>query len=392
MTQSFQNMLYLMGGNGSQITTDLDIERIRAHAISQGVWTLVFPELEKHADLSQYMNEFIGTVSDSIRRNAFQLQTISELNEAGYNTCLLKGAAVSLAYPDPSCRVSWDTDVLIDPEQEQDVIAFLEERGYTLTEKRTGNYHHFQIYHPIGGTLEGHVRLYSILKEKILFDGLQMYSGAWTTEEIEGYTIPILDLDDGLMFLTAHYIKHLIIGGGGVRQMMDLLLYIEHYKDKLDFERYNDFLRELRYDKLIDVVKTIGAKYWGFDYPIKYEELAEKILTDSESVGIFGHDENLKDEFYSEYCDRRAENAANRIQATIMEKNDSGMKNVFFPSQKLLLQRKQYQYAKHKILIPVAWVHRFFAYVIKKWTRHRNAKNSVTKDRLNLMRELKMIN
>ena len=40
-------------------------------------------------------------------------------------------------------------------------------------------------------------------------------------------------MKDTLMYLTAHYIKHLINSGGGVRKMMDLLLYIEKNKDKI---------------------------------------------------------------------------------------------------------------------------------------------------------------
>lgn len=381
MTQSFRNMLYLMGDNSNHITTDLDIEQIRKYSVSQGVWTIVFPELEKHADLNHYLNEFMRTVSMSIQRNLFQLQTISELNNAGYKACLLKGAAVALAYTDPACRISGDTDILIKPEQEQDIIMFLKERGYTV-KPRNKNDHHFQAYHPVGGVLEGHVRLYSILAEEILFDRLQLYSEEWVTEEIGGYTIPILGLNDGLMFLTAHYIKHFVNKGGGVRQMMDLLLYIERYKDKLDFERYSSLLKQLKYDKLVDIIKTIGAKYWGLDYPIKYEDLAEEVLDDCEAGGIFGYDTKDRMGFYSLYCEHRTQKVKARYLRAFKE--ERSLLSRLFPTRKKLI-KEGFIRADKAILYPYFLIKHF-------WRRIHSVDKKKIHARLDLIKRLDMIN
>ena len=393
MTQEFQDMLYLLGWNyKSQIDgskREYNVGKIKELAVSQGVWTLVFPELEKHADLSQYLNDFMAAVSIGLQRSTFQLQTISDLNAAGFKACLLKGAAVALAYPDPTCRISSDADILIDPAQEREIISFLEGHGYSV-KPREKNDHHFKAYHPTGGLLEGHVRLYSVPTEKILLDGIKLYDEEWAEEEIEGYKIPILGLNDGLMYLTAHYIKHLVNEGGGVRQMLDLLLYIERYRDRLDFDRYEKLLKQLRYDKLVDVIKTIGAKYWDFDYPIKYEALADEILTDSEAGGIFGFDTDMRAGFYNEYCSRRGKSAL-KSTALLTVKNERGLINVLFPRQKDLMQQKEYRYARHTMLVPVAWVHRFFALIKKRLTKGGKHENSAIESRLEMMRELSMI-
>ena len=109
MTQEFQDMLYLLGWNHkSQLSVNdhnYNVEKIKELAISQGVWTLVFPELEKHADASAYINDFMASVSIGLQRSTFQLSVIADMNAAGLKACLLKGAAVALAYPDPSCRI-----------------------------------------------------------------------------------------------------------------------------------------------------------------------------------------------------------------------------------------------------------------------------------------------
>lgn len=383
-------MLYLMSWNYKNRLTDdkhsYDVEGIRKLSISQGVWTLVFPELEKYADLSAYQNEIVKALTYSIRQSTFQLGIISDLNAAGLRACLLKGAAIAAAYPDPPSRVSADTDILIEPEKEPEVIEFLKARGFSV-KPREKNDHHFKAYHPIGGVLEGHVRLYSIPTEKVLLDGASLYSEEWSMENIDGYDIPILGLNDGLIYLTAHYIKHLVNEGGGVRQMLDLLLYIERYKDKLDFERYDRLLKQLRYDKLVDVIKTIGAKYWGFDYPIRYEELAEKLLTDSEEGGIFGYDTDSREGFYKAYCDRRAKAPGTKLMVFI--KGERDWKKRLFPSRKMLCA-EGFKGAENRALYP----YYFILHYIKKFKdRKHQAKvgNKFIDERLDLMKDMEMI-
>lgn len=390
MTRDFQDMLYLLGYCYRSQTGDKEheynVEKIKELSISQGVWTLVFPELEKYADLKEHTDEFMKTVMLGIKENTFQLSVISEMNAAGLKACLLKGAAVALAYPDPSMRISGDTDILIKPEQEREVMEFLWKRGYKI-KLRSKNDHHFKAYHNAGGMLEGHVRLYSIPTEKILLDGMELYDEEWTEEEIEGYTIPVLGLNDGLIYLTAHYIKHLVNEGGGVRQMLDLLLYIERYRDRLDFDRYDRVLKELRYDKLIDVIKTIGAKYWGFDYPLKYEEQAEEILTDSEAGGIFGYDTNEREGFYKLYCSSRAKKPGAKLTTFI--KGERDWKRRLFPKRTQLVS-EGFKGADKAILYP----YYLFRHFLKKY-RSRKEKaespNLKINKRLEMMKELGMV-
>ena len=392
MTRDFKRVLQILGAAINNVHTEwtqqYNIKLIKKAAASQGVWTLVYPELEKYTDTSEYLPEFMQMVTIGIKRTTFQLHMISELNNAGFKVCLLKGAAVAALYPHPEYRISGDTDILIKLEEEKEIIKFLEQNGYTV-EKREKNDHHFKAYHPVGGLLEGHIRLYSIPTEKIILDGLELYNEEFSEMEIEGYTVPVLGLNDGLVYLTAHYIKHLVNEGGGIRQILDLFIYIEHYKNELDFERYYSVMKQLRYYKLIEVVQTIGAKYWGFDYPIKYEDLAEEILTDSEEGGIFGFDTDSRRGFYNIYCKKRSENSL-KSKALKAVKKEAGLKNRFFPSQSILLRNEEYKYAKNKILLPIAWTHRLFRAVMKRTVK--NKKSDGVEKRLKLMRELNMIN
>lgn len=395
MTQDFENMLYLFGANanGTEIKTvgELNVDAVRKYAVEQGIWTMVYPELCKICNAAQYQQEFLKTVTKGISRKEFTLNIIKKLELAGIKCCLLKGAAVAGLYADSECRISSDTDILIDPKYENKLKKILQENGYQI-ENRDKNEHHLKAFHPTGGLLEAHVMLYSHTTAEILFNGIEMYNELWDKTVINGQEFYVLGINDGLMYLTAHYIKHLVYSGGGVRQMMDLLLYMEEYKDKIDFDRYEKILKELKYDKLIDAVKSVGAKYFGFDFEIKNEELMRKILEDTEKGGIFGFSTDTRNGFYKSYCEKRTYMSKYRYKLFISLKAERSFFNKLFPNQQMLVEVYGYIYAKNKLFVPVAWIHRYFDILLK-----RKKGNLVQKDnkefdeRMDLMRELGMI-
>lgn len=395
MTQDFRDMLYLLGAavNNSNVNLnrEVSVKNIRELAISQGVYSLVFPELEKICDMRSFTREFLTFVADGIRRNTFYLNILSDMEKEGISFCLLKGAAISEIYPVPEYRISGDTDILINSNDEKRVVEFLKKKGCTV-EKRDKNEHHSKVHHPVGGLMELHVRLYSIPAEKILFSGKVLYNEEYSRITVNGQSIPILGINDGLIYLTAHYIKHFVNKGGGVRQMLDLLVYIEYYKNEIDFVRYHKILKDLRYDKLIAAIKSIGAKYWGFDYPITDEELAERILTDCEDGGIFGGDNENRNGFYKEYYLRRNSKNVLEHKCFMAANAEHSVINRIFVGQKGLTARG-YTYAKNKLLVPIAWIHRFIDAVTDE-TRKRNTNTEIGKEvrkRLKLMQDLEMI-
>lgn len=140
--------------------------------------------------------------------------------------CIMKGAVVAELYEQPECRISGDTDIYINPDDEDKAVEILKENGYSISE-RTKNDHHLKARHPIGGLFEVHVRVYSKISEDIVFGGQITYSDKYDKITINGNEYHVMSVDDELMYLTAHYIKHLVNGGCGIRQVMDLLLYIE---------------------------------------------------------------------------------------------------------------------------------------------------------------------
>lgn len=393
MTQAFDDMMYLLAPGGIDKNyakqRTFDVKEIYRLAKSQGVWTLIFPELEKYADVSEYLQEFMASITLGLQRNIFQLQTVAELKKEGYRCCLLKGAAIAALYPKPEIRISSDTDILIDPESEDKIISFLRTKGYNVS-PRGMNGHHFKAVHPNGGLLEGHVRLYSIPTEQIIFDGLKIYKEDYMKIQIEGFDVEVLGVNDGLMYLTAHYIKHFVNEGGGVRQMLDLLIYMDHYKNELDFKQYEAVLKQLHYDKLVEVIKTIGSKYWGFDYPQTQLDLADKILSDSENGGIFGFDAKDRTGFYNEYCKLRSANSVRGKYIMSFKSETLFIKRIFLSQERLM--NFGIKYVKNKWLMPIGWVHHLLVVFFRKIKGKDTSKsNKNYSNRIKLMKNIGMI-
>ena len=393
MTHAFEDMLRLLGAGarGYEISAaQMDMEAVRACAILQGVWPVVYKAAEKTADVSRWRSEFITTVAKSVTRKEFTLSIIKKLEENGIVCCLIKGPVVAELYAQPECRISGDTDIYINKADEDKAVKILKENGYVIG-NRTRNDHHIKARHPVGGLLELHVRLYSRTSENIVFNSHITYSDKYETVLINGKEYHVMTTDDELMYLTAHYIKHLVNDGCGIRQVMDLLLYIEKNSNKIDFNKYNETLKKLKYDKLIDVLKSVGTIYFGYDYPVCDKSLTDKLLTDMENGGAFGYSADDRTNFIELYCEKRA---SSKTQQFIYSKLRSEQ-NIFFKlfPPKEYLVKTGYGYAKNSVLIPFAWINRLFNIAIGRVKNYDENKIAAEKSnkRLEMMKELGMI-
>ena len=394
MTNHFKNMLYLFAANAvgtnPQIEGEIDVEEIRRLSVEQGIWSMVYPELAKVADASKYQMSFFKTVSQGIVRKEFNLNIIKKLEDAGIKCCILKGAAISCLYKDPECRISGDTDILIDTDDEKRALRVLEENGYRVEDRDTYD-HDTKAIHPVGGLLEVHISMCNDITKRVIFGGLEMYQEPWSQIEIDGKTYNTLGINDGMVYLTAHFIKHLINDGGGVRQMMDLLLYMKTNEDKIDFAKSNKIMRELKYDKVVEAIKTIGGKYFGLDFEVTEEALADRLLDDTEEGGIFGFEADDRGQFYKIYCDKRA-TAGDKYKSLISLKSDRNIVAKLFPSSKRLVEYLGYGYAKNKLLVPVAWIHRYFDILTGRRKKFNNdSQTEGFKNRMQMMKDLGMI-
>ena len=396
MIEQFVKMLRIFGSASIKCDNydclhDINVDAIIDCACKQGIWTVIYPAIKHLPQAQKYHMFFLKSVSDSVRQNEYTLGVIEKMQMDGFNVCLLKGVVVASLYPNPECRISSDTDILIKPSDESRVMKWLLKNGYNVTPRRK-NEHHFVAIHPVGGILEVHTLMYGKVTDRVIFAKSLSFEEPWREITLSGKKFYTLGINDNLKYLTAHYIKHFIQGEASVRQMMDLLLYIKNYESQIDFEAYNQMLRDLRYFDLIESVKTIGALYFGLDFPVENKKLAQKLLDDCERFGAFGANSKIKGDYYNQFCMERNEMSKFKLKSYRLFNDELTLFNKIFPRKPELLKRG-YKYASHTLLIPVAWINNIFDYIFKRRkTTKQNFSSQLLKERQKLMQELNMIN
>lgn len=173
--------------------------------------------------------------------------------------------------------------------------------------------------------------------------------------------------------------------------MMDLLLYMKKYEDKIDFDKYNKLLKELKYDKLISSVKSIGTKYFGMDFDTFSDEYAEILLADCEKCGLFGSSSEYSTNVNNVFYKRRNVVSSFKLKLLYYFKSEHTIFKRIFPNQKTLI-KMGYKYAKNKVLIPFAWIHKLFDFCLKRnKVRNEVLNTDVHNERIETMKKLSII-
>jgi len=395
MTKDFETLLYLFGdstmGRESRIKNIENPDKVIEMSAKQGIWSCIYPVLSNVCDISKYQMDFLLFVSKGIARNEFTLNIIAEAMKKGIDICILKGVAVASLYANPDCRISSDTDILISKKDESKMTKYLQSKGYEV-KKRRKNDHHMKATHKVGGLLEVHISLNSKIEDEFAFGRIFKYDEVYVPVKIGKDTFYTLGINDNLYFLTSHYIRHFISGGSSIRQIMDLLVYIEKNKERIDFEKYYKTLKILRYDKLIKTIMAIGNKYFGMNFENAEDEYMELILNDCENCGLFGSNSVYSTGVIHQFYAGRNQKSSLKMKFWFWFKAENSVFSRLFPSQDELVQNG-YHYSHNKFLIPVAWIHRFFKRIFsrKKNSKIRSANPELISRRIEIMRNLSVI-
>ena len=146
-------------------------------------------------------------------------------------------------------------------------------------------------------------------------------------------------------------------------------------------------MQELKYDKLIETVKTIGGKYFGLDFEVSDESLIKRLLDDTECGGIFGNSDYERQVFFKSFYKVRTNLPPIILKLYLWRKSESGFFKKIFTDRDVLIQ-EGYSCAKYRLLLPFAYLGKCF-HQVKKPTQKKVSEGN--KSRMELMRELGMI-
>ena len=380
MTNEFKALMQLVGAAAQgktlqKLPDDLDWARIERLANEQAVQTLLgyalrlSPALDCPAELRE-------SLVSQMRQEAFSnyawkhstLQLLAEMNAAGIPALLIKGYAVADCYAAPDCRMSGDTDLLIEPKNEKRACAFMKANGFAV-ERRWTNGHHDVCRHPQLGCVELHVMLYDEIVEDVWFgrmDGREFVSESAIEVATRDGSYRTLGYTDHMIFLMLHLIKHFIMTGMSLRMMLDVALFFSHHAERIDSARFWKTMESLKYGTIAQSILWAMVCYCGIDQTSlpglcgDCPESVEMILDDLESGGWLGKiDEKAREEGWYEY--NRQLLMKNRSKAQyllfMLHWKIGAYLKALFPSRKTLAIRYPCV-QKSALLIPLVWLHR----------------------------------
>lgn len=268
----------------------------------------------------------------------YELEQICELFESERIKFIpLKGSMIRKYYPEPWMRTSCDIDVLVHPEDlEAATRALADKLGYTVEGKCA---HDVSLFTPGNVHVELH---YDLLEDGMIDVSAKMLSEIWDHASPAENKEFFMELDDPAFYTyhIAHMAKHVEEGGCGIRPFLDTWL-LNH---KLSFDRAarESALKSSELYVFHTHVSTLADVWFS---GAKYTDVAQRLETYVIHGGVYGSMQNK----------------------VLMKQGRTGGKLKYwlvriFPPISIL----KYAYPvleKHKWLLPVCYVRRFFRIV-----------------------------
>lgn len=354
----------LKGSHISKPFQNLDWENVYNLGRSQNIQALLYPALPpKVQGLTDVLHKsWQMDMAAAYARHEMMTNVLNDFLSlaaaAGIKIIVLKGMASCWLYSTPQLRTMGDIDVLIAEKDLEFVVNLLEKQGFLLQKQHEGEY----VFLKAGNIrLEVHTSLFKLKNPAFRsFFADTVFDKSMPAAQLPGGYF--LGAADNLLYMLAHMAKHLSSRGLGIRSLCDILLWLNHYTDEIDWNDFRSALAELHLNKLFDAVLYIGREVLHMPisvYP-KENEKAQKngrqLLEFMLRCGVHGVNYYILD-------------AKKQIKAENNIINKSGRRARFF-TERLFPSSGQlgtaYSYAKkHKVLLPVAWGHRIICTMCK---------------------------
>lgn len=284
---------------------------------------------------------------------------LASLYEKNIRAIVLKGVALKPLYPVPDLRTMSDADLLVTAEQFKEARAICDAFGMTLVETEPGV--------DVLQSAEGlRVELHQQLFDKTAYGFLAKLDEATMfpqdiarMEPVYGGDAYVFPPMEHAIFMLCHMAKHMITTGFGLRQTLDFILFVKAHEHTMDWHRFFAQTETLSLSAFASAMLSLGHVYFSLPMGV-YDRgeatdarVAEGLLLDLLDAGVFGN-----------RTDERKRSAAVVYRSFDAKDVKKGrIRRALFPSATSL--KAPYLYARdHKVLLPIAWVHRLCVYAI----------------------------
>lgn len=326
----------------------LDWDFIFSKSIEQNIAGLLFPVVNKlemscrpnDEIMDKWRNIMISTIGQMSNRYNEFLHMNKLMREGNIAFIGLKGCVVRNLYPVPELRAMGDFDILTSPEAIAQIKDVFKENGYSVEKDAFGIVcKSSKVYWEIFTTSEEEMRV-DPKKWDSLFFGNTQYEN----------NICRLNNTYFLIHLLVHTAKHCLREGSGIRNLCDIALFVNRYKDEIDFEVVKIACEEQKVFNIFTYIINAIEQWFDIDISdidVEYKD-TDKFVEYMLLNGIFGKHGN------------------SMVSQAAKHEDDSidGIRKMLFPTVKMLDYRYKYL-KKCPFLLPVAWVQRIFSALFK---------------------------
>ena len=229
----------------------------KAHSITNAV----FYALKKQninqlpVDIAmKFSNEHEKEVFKEAQQEVESNQIIAKLTENKIRCMPLKGFILKNLYAKPDIRSMTDIDMLVDADKLDQIKEIMLQLGFTLDHVYDN---HDVYFKPPFMTVEFHRALIAQNPDM----GIYEYFGSWDRSKLKTGSEYVYELtnEDYYIYMIGHMAKHFYSGGCGIRSVMDIWVYLDYYKNSLDFVYIKTELEKCNYNgRRYDYCAVVG--------------------------------------------------------------------------------------------------------------------------------------
>lgn len=353
-------------GEESIVLKDMDWENIIKHAHLHQLEAIFYKQTQK----KEFQNAFVAQTYFYVNRR----KLIDELRSSlkGFEFIFVKGIEIAKYYPYPELRSMGDSDLLVHSNDKAEIHKIFIKLGYSFND-----YHEEESkYIKNKMEIEMHDNLLHILEDDET--SYSFFNQVWNYVH-DGK----LDWNFHMIYLLKHMSRHMLSGGIGFRQFMDIAILTQ--KLTLDWDWIEQELKKINLLVFSKNVFALINIWFDVKSPIEINELNSTFIKEATNLiyecGVFGNTARDKDII----------SISNKVRNE--NKPFWFVKMCFilsrlFPSYQDMIQSGFYSYLrKTKYLLPVAWIDR----LIKCFTVD-NKKKSLKKNLFSSYKKIKQRN
>lgn len=210
-------------GEKEALPEDFELEKaiplIKAHHIVPLVYEGALRcGIDQTKEVMQQMFQYYCRAAQINKRQTQMLNKVfSAFDEHDIDYMPVKGCIIKKLYQKPEHRMMGDADVLIRMEQYEKIVTIVQKMGFHWTSESDSHY----VWESDALKIELHKSLFTEDQGMLA----SFFSDGWSFAKTRDKGCHSMTPEDTYVYLFAHFAKHYLLGGVGLRQLVDLWVF-----------------------------------------------------------------------------------------------------------------------------------------------------------------------